>query len=167
MSTITVGNDLAKNVFAVHGVDDDGKAVLVKPKVARDTLLELVANLPPCLIGMEACSGAHHWARRFRTHGHTVRLMAPRFIAPYRLSGKRGKAVAADAAAIREFGIVLPQKVANPRRRIGEHLEDLCPATPTGVSATCWPTPTSSTSASPNTTGPSPRSPGTMPAADA
>ena len=125
MSTITVGIDLAKNVFTVHGVDDDGKAVLVKPKVARDTLLELVANLPPCLIGMEACSGAHHWARRFRTHGHTVRLMAPKFIAPYRLSGKRGKAVAADAAAIREFGIVLPQKVANPRRRIGEHLEDL------------------------------------------
>ena len=102
MSIITIGIDLAKNVFAVHGVDDSGKAVLVKPKVARDKLLELVANLPPCLIGMEACSGAHHWARQFRAYGHTVRLMAPKFVSPYRLSGKRGKNDAADAAAICE-----------------------------------------------------------------
>ncbi len=102
MSIITIGIDLAKNVFAVHGIDDSGKAVLVKPKVARDKLLELVANLPPCLIGMEACSGAHHWARQFRTYGHTVRLMAPKFVSPYRLSGKRGKNDAADAAAICE-----------------------------------------------------------------
>ncbi|MBI5922202.1 MAG: IS110 family transposase, partial [Betaproteobacteria bacterium] len=56
MRIITVGIDLAKNVFAVHGVDDNGKSVLVKPKVARDQLCELVAQLPPCLIGMEACS---------------------------------------------------------------------------------------------------------------
>src|SRR5205823_658591 len=65
-------------------------------------LLEAVAALPPCLIGMEACSGAHHWARLFEVHGHTVRLMAPKFVAPYRLSGKRGKNDAADAAAICE-----------------------------------------------------------------
>jgi transposase len=81
MSIITVGIDLAKNVFAVHGVDDNGKPALVKPKVARKAL---VANLPPCLIGMEACSGAHHWARQFRAFGHTVRLMAPKFVTPYR-----------------------------------------------------------------------------------
>ena len=60
---ITVGIDLAKNVFAVHGVDDNGKSVLVKPKVSREHLLPLIAPLPPCVIGMEACSGAHHWAR--------------------------------------------------------------------------------------------------------
>lgn len=102
MSIITVGIDLAKNVFAVHGVDETGKAVLVKPKVARDRLLELVVQLPPCLIGMEACSGAHHWARLFRAHGHTVKLMAPKFVTPYRMSGKRGKNDAADAAAICE-----------------------------------------------------------------
>jgi len=102
MSIITVGIDLAKNVFAVHGVDDNGKAVLVKPKVTRDKLLELVAQLPPCLIGMEACSGAHHWARLFRQHGHTVKLMAPKFVTPYRMSGKRGKNDAADASAICE-----------------------------------------------------------------
>lgn len=102
MGIVAVGIDLAKNVFAVHGVDDNGKYALVKPKVARADLLALIAQLPPCLIGMEACSGAHHWARQFRQYGHTVRLMAPKFVAPYRMSGKRGKNDAADAAAICE-----------------------------------------------------------------
>ena len=102
MSVITVGIDLAKTVFAVHGVNEAGKAILVKPKVARDQLVPLIAQLPPCLIGMEACSGAHHWARVFVQHGHTVRLMAPKLVAPYRMSGKRGKNDAADAAAICE-----------------------------------------------------------------
>ena len=80
MSIITEGIELAKNVFAVHGVDDSGKAMLVKPKVVREQLLSLIAQLPPCLIGMEACSGAHHLARLFRQHGHIVRLMATKFI---------------------------------------------------------------------------------------
>jgi len=102
MSIVTVGIDLAKNVFAVHGVDDNGKPALVKPKVSREQLLPLIAQLPPCLIGMEACSGAHHWARQFRQHGHTVKLIAPKFVTPYRMSGKRGKNDAADAAAICE-----------------------------------------------------------------
>ncbi|MHB9117829.1 MAG: IS110 family RNA-guided transposase [Burkholderiales bacterium] len=102
MSIITIGIDLAKNVFAVHGVDDNGKPALVKPKVSRADLLPLIAQLPPCLIGMEACSGAHHWARLFRNHGHIVKLMAPKFVAPYRMTGKRGKNDAADAAAICE-----------------------------------------------------------------
>ena len=56
-----------------------------------EAAVELIASLPPCLIGMEACSGAHHWAREFGRLGHTVRLMAPKFVVPYRLSGKRGK----------------------------------------------------------------------------
>jgi transposase len=102
MAIVTLGIDLAKNVFALHGVDATGRAVLVRPSVPRGKLLELVASLPPCLVGMEACSGAHHWARLFQAHGHTVRLMAPKFVAPYRLSGKRGKNDAADAAAICE-----------------------------------------------------------------
>src|ERR1700750_2223441 len=102
MSIITVGIDLAKNVFAVHGVNELGKAELVKPRVPRDQLLKLIATLPPCLIGMEACSGAHHWARLFQAQGHSVRLMAPKFVVPYRLSGRRGKNDAADAAAICE-----------------------------------------------------------------
>ena len=87
MSIITVGIDLAKNVFAVHGVDETGKAVLIKPKVARVHLTALIAQLPPCRIGMEACSGAHHWARLFREYGHTVKLMAPKFVTPYAVSG--------------------------------------------------------------------------------
>ena len=102
MAIVTLGIDLAKNVFALHGVDATGRPALVRPSVARGKLLELVASLPPCLIGMEACSGAHHWARLFAAHGHTVRLMAPKFVIPYRLSGKRGKNDAADAAAICE-----------------------------------------------------------------
>ena len=108
MSIITVGIDLAKNVFAVHGVDDNGKPVLVKPKGSREHLLPLIAQLPLCLIGMEPCSGAHHWAGLFRQHGHTVRLMAPKVVIPYRLSGKRGKNDAADAAAICE-AVTRPQ----------------------------------------------------------
>lgn len=102
MSIITIGIDLAKNVFAVHGVDDNGKPALVRPKLARAELLPLIAQLPPCLIGMEACSGAHHWARQFRQYGHTVKLIAPKFVTPYRMSGRRGKNDAADAAAICE-----------------------------------------------------------------
>ncbi len=102
MAIIAIGVDLAKNVFAVHGVDETGKAVLIKPSVRRDALLELIAKQPPCVIGMEACSGAHHWARQFQKFGHTVRIIAAKFVAPYRLSGRKGKNDAADAQAICE-----------------------------------------------------------------
>jgi transposase len=78
-----VGIDLAKNVFSLHG----GKTVL-RRTVRRDRLVETVAALSPCLIGMEACSGAHEWGRRFEQHGHTVKLMAPKFVVPYRKSDK-------------------------------------------------------------------------------
>lgn len=108
MSIVAVGIDLAKNVFAVHGVGASGKPELVKPDVKRSKLLELIANLPPCLIGMEACSGAHYWAREFQKFGHTVRIMAPKFVAPYRLGGKNAKNDAADAAAICE-AVTRPQ----------------------------------------------------------
>ena len=74
MDIVTVGIDLAKNVFALHGVDQSGKAVFIKPRVARSQLLEMIAHLPPCLIGMEACSGEHYWAREFSRYGHTVKL---------------------------------------------------------------------------------------------
>ncbi|SMB25772.1 transposase [Sterolibacterium denitrificans] len=102
MEIVTLGIDLAKNLFALHGVDAAGKIVLQHPAVKRAKLLEVTASLPPCRIGMEACSGAHHWAREMIRQGHDVRLIAPKFVAPYRMSGKRGKNDAADAAAICE-----------------------------------------------------------------
>lgn len=83
----TVGIDLAKSVFSLHGADGAGRVVL-KKTVRRDRLVATVAGLPPCLIGMEACSGAHEWGRRFQGFGHRVALMAPKFVAPYRKSGK-------------------------------------------------------------------------------
>ena len=111
MSIVTVGIDLAKNVFAVHGGYATGKPVLVRPSVSRGKLLELIATLPPCLIGMEACSGAHHWAREFEKFGHTARLMAPKFVVPYRLSGKRGKndAAAADRIIFMDEGQIVEE----------------------------------------------------------
>jgi len=102
MGIVYVGIDLAKNVFAVHGVDEHGKPTLVRPAVPRAKLHELIAALAPCTVAMEACSGGHHWARLFAAHGHTVKLIAPKFVAPYRMSGARGKNDAADAAAICE-----------------------------------------------------------------
>jgi transposase len=102
MAIVTVGIDTAKNVFAVHGVDEAGKVQLRQPKVARAKLNALIASLPPCTIGIEACTGAHFWARQFQAHGHVVKLMAPKLVSPYRMSGPLGKNDAADAAAICE-----------------------------------------------------------------
>src|SRR6218665_1495211 len=98
MKLTTVGIDLAKNVFQVHGIDEHGK-VLVKKQLRRDQMATFFVNLPPCLIGMEACGSAHHWARKLQTMGHTVRLMAPQFVKPY---VKTNKNDAADAEAIGE-----------------------------------------------------------------
>jgi transposase len=98
MKITTIGIDLAKNVFQVHGVDASGKAVLRK-QLKRDQMATFFANLPPCLIGMEACGSAHYWARKLQGLGHTVRLMAPQFVKPY---VKTNKNDAADAEAICE-----------------------------------------------------------------
>jgi len=94
----TIGIDLAKHVFSLHGVDRTGRDVLQRT-VRREQLLSVVAQLPRCLIGLEACSGAHEWARQFGALGHSVRLMAPKFVIPYRKSGKND---GNDAAAICE-----------------------------------------------------------------
>jgi transposase len=98
MKITTVGVDLAKNIFQVHGVNEQGKAVLRK-QLRREQLVAFFANLPSCLIGIEACGGAHHWARKLQAYGHTVRLMAPQFVKPY---VKGNKTDAADAEAICE-----------------------------------------------------------------
>jgi transposase len=98
MKITTVGIDLAKNVFQVHGVDHRGKAV-VRKRLRRNQVLAFFAQCSPCLIGMEACGGAHYWARKLRAQGHTVKLMAPQFVKPY---VKANKTDAADAEAICE-----------------------------------------------------------------
>lgn len=87
MEPTTVAIDLAKNSFNLPGVDRHGHVVLRKT-LSRSTLLEFISQLPPCTIGMEACSGAHYWARQFQQLGHSPRIMAPRFVAPYRKGGK-------------------------------------------------------------------------------
>ena len=99
LSTVTtVGLDLAKNIFFVHAVDEEGQVVIAKAVRRRD-LLAFFTALPACLIGIEACSSAHHWGRELTALGHDVRLMPPAYVKPY---VKRQKNDAADAAAICE-----------------------------------------------------------------
>ncbi len=167
MKLTTIGIDLAKNVFQVHGVDERGKAVLKKP-LKRHQVLPFFTNLGPCLVGMEACGSAHHWARKLSALGHTVKLMAPQFVKPYVKTNKNDaadaeaiceavsrpnmrfvpgktaesqallavhrarqgfvKARTAQANQIRgllsEFGIVMPQGIANIAKRLPSILED-------------------------------------------
>jgi hypothetical protein len=94
----TIGLDLAKSVFQVHGVDADG-AVVLRRQFRRSQVLAFFEKLRPCLVGMEACSGSHHWARELAALGHEVRLMPAAYVKPY---VKRGKTDAADAEAICE-----------------------------------------------------------------
>ena len=94
----TIGLDLAKNVFQLHGVDAAGN-VLLRKQLRRGEVLRFFSGLSPCLVGMEACATAHYWARELAKLGHTVRLMPPAYVKPY---VKRGKTDAADAEAIAE-----------------------------------------------------------------
>lgn len=98
MKITTIGIDLAKSVFQVHGVDERGK-VAVRKQLKRKEVLSFCANLEPCLIGMEACPSAHYWGRRLAALGHTVRLMPPQYVKPYVKSNKNDRN---DAAAICE-----------------------------------------------------------------
>lgn len=98
MDISTIGLDLAKSVFQVHGVDASG-AVVVRKMLRRSQVLSFFAKLSPCLVGMEACGTSHHWARELMKFGHEVRLMPPAYVKPY---VKRGKTDANDAEAICE-----------------------------------------------------------------
>ena len=94
----TIGLDIAKSVFQVHGVDDAG-AVVIRKRISRAKVLEFFGGLSPCLVGIEACPSAHHWSRELQALGHTVRLMPPSYVKAYL---KRSKNDANDAAAICE-----------------------------------------------------------------
>ena len=98
MTMTTIGLDLAKHIFQVHGVDAEGH-VIEKRRLRRSQVIAYFAGIPPCLIGMEACATAHYWARELAKLGHEVRLMPPQYVKAYL---KRGKNDAADAAAICE-----------------------------------------------------------------
>lgn len=98
MKLTTIGIDLAKNVFQVHGADDRGRTVLRK-QLKRAQMLPFFAKLAPCKIGLEACGSAHYWARKLQALGHTVHLIAPQYVKPF---VKRNKNDVADAAAICE-----------------------------------------------------------------
>jgi transposase len=93
-----IGVDIAKSAFQIHGVDADGM-VVIRRRLCRAKVLEFFADLPRCLVGMEACATAHHWARELKKLGHDARLMPPTYVKAY---VKRGKNDAADAAAICE-----------------------------------------------------------------
>lgn len=118
----TVGIDLAKNVFSVHAIDETG-AVLFRKPVSRARLMPLIAQWPACLIGIEACSGAHEWARRFQALGHEVRIMAARFVAPYRRSGKNdGNDAEAICEAVRRPSMrFVPVKSAEQQAILSLH----------------------------------------------
>ncbi|MCK5814281.1 MAG: IS110 family transposase [Cocleimonas sp.] len=93
-----LGIDLAKNSFQLHGIDKEGKTIF-KKKMTRKQLTLFIANLPPCLIGLEACGGSHHWVRTFTEFGHNVKMIAPQFVKPFVKSNKND---AIDAEAICE-----------------------------------------------------------------
>lgn len=95
---VTIGLDIAKSVFQVHGVDTAGE-VVVRRQIRRAQVLQFFAKQPACLVGVEACATAHHWAREIGRLGHEVRLMPPSYVKPY---VKRQKNDAADAEAICE-----------------------------------------------------------------
>ena len=94
----TIGLDIAKSIFQVHGIDTEGKVVF-RRQLKRRYVVEFFQKLPPCLVGIEACASSHHWSRELQALGHTVRLMPPAYVKPY---VKRHKNDATDAAAICE-----------------------------------------------------------------
>src|SRR3972149_2826377 len=122
MKITTIGVDLAKEVFQIHGVDAHGKAVLRK-QLRRNEMAKFFANLEPCLIGMEACGSAHYWARKLSEFGHTVRLMAPQFVKPYVKTNKsdRNDAEAICEAVGRPNMCFVPVKTAGAQAVLALH----------------------------------------------
>ena len=131
----TIGLDLAKHVFQVHGVDAAGATVLRK-QLRRAQVLAFFSRLPRCLVGMEACATAHYWARELSALGHEVRLMPAQYVKAYI---KRNKNDAADAEAICE-AVVRPTMASCPPKRLNSKLLCCCTEVGSGwfASAQCW-----------------------------
>src|SRR5438045_9778938 len=119
MQVTTIGLDVAKRVFQIHGVEAAG-AVVIRRKLRRSELLQFFAHLAPCLIGIEACATAHFWARELGAYGHQVRLVPPSEVNGYL---KRGKNDAADAVAICEA--VTRPNIRFVTEKSAEHLDRL------------------------------------------
>jgi transposase len=128
MEVRVIGIDIAKRYFQVHGIDDAGNVVL-RRKLGRDAFLKLIGALSPCVVGMEAGSGAHHWARQIAQLGHHVRLMAPQFVRPYVKTNKNDAADAeACCEAVQRPGMrfvpikTIEQQTAMALHRVRDHL---------------------------------------------
>lgn len=127
MNVKTIGIDLAKNVFQIHGVDEHGKRLFNK-QLRRAQMASFFANIPPCLIGMEACASAHFWANKLISMGHNVKLMAPQFVKPY---VKTNKHDAADAEAI--WGRLRKRKKSYAKTGLASRVVGVPLVTPAGL----------------------------------
>jgi transposase len=145
-AVVILGIDLAKRSFQLHGVDAQGRLVLTKT-LSRARLAAFVARLTPCVVAMEACGSAHHWARTFRAFGHEVRLIAPQFVKPFVKSNKND---AADAEAICEAA-QRPSRRSTPSRASSSRTSRPCigcapwwsgggPRRSTNCGGDCWST---------------------------
>jgi transposase len=142
MQVMTIGLDLAKNVFQVHGVDARERPVLRK-RLSRTKVLAFFAQLPPCRVGMEACPGAHWWARQLVQLGHDVKLMPPQYVRPY---VKRNKNDAADGGDLRGLDPAVDalRPGEEPRAAVGAAAAP-DPRPPWSLSAPSSPTPCAAT----------------------
>ena len=126
MQTVTtIGLDIAKSVFQVHGVDAAGQ-VVIRRQLKRGQVLTFFEKLPPCLVGIEACASSHHWSRQLQALGHTVRLMPPAYVKPY---VKRQKNDMADAEAILQSGHQSQHAVCAHQDACAAELPDASPHT--------------------------------------
>jgi transposase len=128
MQAITVGLDIAKSIFQVHGVDADGQ-VVIRRQLKRRYVLAFFEKIPPCLIGIEACASSHYWSRQLQALGHTVRLMPPAYVKPYVKRPALATALVASIADPRAFrsgrdfsawiGLVPKQRSSGGKPKLG------------------------------------------------
>ena len=121
MTITTIGIDIAKDVFQIHGVNEHGK-VLTRKQIRRHEMLKFFVNLPQCLIGMEACGGAHYWSRELTKLGHTVKLMSPQFVKSYVKTNKNDVADAEAKYKVSRNGVDPFEVVLRSQHRVYEEM---------------------------------------------